>query len=125
MSMGDIVSIIAVVIIELSLFIGYKISTYFLDSKLADIVGIYAIAINGILLILFGFIYPIVTGYDEQQNIETTIKENHKNCDFIEDNQFYSDGKLYQYRLDNSESKVIITCKDDNEKEVNCFKLDD
>lgn len=124
MSMGDIVSIIAVVIIELFLYIGYKISTYY-NSKLADIVGRYAIAINGILLILFGFIYPIVTGYDEQQNIKTTIEENYKNCDFIEDNQFYFEGKLYQYRWDKSKSKVIITCKDDNEKEVDCFKLDD
>lgn len=57
LSMCDIVCIIAVVIIELSSFIGYKISTYFSDSKLADIVGIYAIAINGILLVIF-FIYP-------------------------------------------------------------------
>ena len=124
MSMCDIVCIIAVVIIELSLFIGYKISTYFLDSKLADIVGIYAIAINGILLVLF-FIYPIVTSYDEQKNVESTIEENYKDCVFIEENKFYSDDKLYQYRLDNSENKVIITCKDDNEKEIDCFKLDD
>lgn len=58
MSMCYIVCIIAVVIIELFLFIGYKISTYFLDSKLAYIVGMYAIAINGILLVLF-FIYPL------------------------------------------------------------------
>ena len=124
MSMCDIVCIIAVVIIELSLFIGYKISTYFLDSKLADIVGIYAIAINGILLVLF-FIYPIVTSYDEQKNVESTIEENYKDCVFIEENKFYSDGKLYQYRLDNSENKVIITCKDDNEKEIDCFNLTD
>lgn len=124
MSMGDIVCIIAVVIIELFLFIGYKISTYFFDSKLADIVGIYAIAINGILLVLF-FIYPIVTGYDEQQSVESTIEKNYKNCDFIEDNQFYSEGKSYQYRLDNGASKVIIICKDDGAKEVDSFKLDD
>ena len=124
MSMGDIVCIIAVVIIELFLFIGYKISTYFFDSKLADIVGIYAIAINGILLVLF-FIYPIVTGYDEQQSVESTIEKNYKNCDFIEDNQFYYEGKSYQYRLDNGASKVIIICKDDGAKEVDSFKLDD
>lgn len=57
MSMCDIVCIIAVVIMELSSFIGYKIFTYFSDYKLADIVGIYAIAINVILLVIF-FIYP-------------------------------------------------------------------
>lgn len=86
---------------------------------------ICVIAVLFIMIFISGFIYYIVFNYDEQQkNIETTIKENYKDCAFIEDNQFYSDGKLYQYRLDNSASKVIITCKDDDEKEIDCFKLD-
>ncbi len=77
-----------------------------------------------IMIFISESIYYILSNYDEQQNIETTIEENYKDCAFIEDNQFYSDGKLYQYRLDNSASKVIITCQDDSAKEASCFELD-
>ena len=48
-----------------------------------------------IILVFFGCIFSIVTNYNERQNI------------------------------DYSREKIIITCKDDNEKEVDCFKLDD
>ena len=85
---------------------------------------ICVIVVLFIMIFISGSICYILSNYDEQQNIETTIEENYKDCAFIEDNQFYSDGKLYQYRLDNSASKVIITCKDDNAKEASCFKLD-
>lgn len=83
--------------------------------------------IAGLFIMIFisGSICYIVSNYDEQQNIETIIEKNYKDCAFIEDNQFYSEGKLYQYRLDKSKSKVIITYKDDSEKEASCFKLDD
>lgn len=78
-----------------------------------------------IMIFISESICYILSNYDEQQNIETIIEKNYKDCAFIEDDQFYSEGKLYQYRLDKSESKVIITYKDDNEKEASCFKLDD
>lgn len=108
----------------LFMYVGYKLFTYF-DSKFADILGGCAIAVGVIFFAFFGFIYPLVTDYNEQQSVESTIEENYKNCAFIEKNQFYFDGKLYQYRLDSSESKVIIICKDDGAKEVDSFNLED
>ena len=48
-----------------------------------------------IILVFFGCIFSIVTNYNERQNI------------------------------DYSREKIIITCKEDKEKEVDCFKLDD
>lgn len=105
-------------------FIGFKMPKFSSD---IDTI----IAVSGILLFTCSFgmliLKPFDTIIDDEQELEdlteSTIEENYKDCAFIEDNQFYSEGKLYQYRLDNNESKVIITCKDDNEKEVNCFKL--
>ena len=97
-----------------------------------NIVTMIVVAIGGIIS-TFSIIAIILTPFaniiiDEQKLedlTETTIEENYKDCAFIENNQFYSKGKLYQYRWDKSKSKVIITCKDDNEKEVDCFKLDE
>ena len=76
------------------------------------------------LIVLIPFANIIIDEQELENLTETIIEKNYKDCAFIEDNQFYSKGKLYQYRWDKSKSKVIITCKDDNEKEVNCFKLD-
>ena len=86
---------------------------------------ICVIVVLFIMIFISGSICYILSNYDEQQNIETTIEENYKDCAFIEYNQFYFDGKLYQYRLDSSESKVIIICKDDGAKEVESFNLED
>lgn len=110
----------------LLVFIGFKMPNFSSD---IDTI----IVVIGILLFTFSFgmiiLTPFDTLIDDEQKLEdlteTTIEENYKDCAFIEDNQFYSEGKLYQYRWDKSKSKVIITCKDDNEKEVDCFKLDD
>lgn len=113
---------IGFIIALIMLYGGYKLFAHF--NLITDILGGCAIAVGVILLIFFGFVCPIAAYDDEQQNIESTIEKNYKNCAFIEKNQFYSDGKLYQYRLDNSKSKVIIICKDDGTKEVDCFKLD-
>lgn len=109
----------------LLIFIGFKIPNFSSD---IDTI----IAVSGILLFTCSFgmliLKPFGTIIDDEQELEdlteTTIEENYKDCAFIEDNQFYSEGKLYQYRWDKSKSKVIITCKDDDEKEIDCFKLD-
>ena len=118
-------------------FIGSKInpdlrSNNTLKGTLKNIITTIVVAIGSIIS-TFSIIAIILTPFaniiiDEQKLedlTETTIEENYKDCAFIENNQFYSKGKLYQYRWDKSKSKVIITCKDDNEKEVDCFKLDE
>lgn len=77
------------------------------------------------LALCIDFENTIIDEQELENLTETIIEKNYKDCAFIEDNQFYSKGKLYQYRWDKSKSKVIITCKDDNAKEVDFFKLDD
>ena len=103
-----------------------------LKGTLKNIVTMIVTAI-GAIISTFSIIAIIVTPFaniiiDEQKLedlTETTIEENYKDCAFIENNQFYYEGKLYQYRWDKSKSKVIIICKDDSAKEVDCFKLDE
>ena len=95
---------------------------------------LFKCAIVGFLLVFISFsigmiiLTPLFNTIIDERELEdlteTTIEENYKDCAFIEDNQFYYEGKLYQYRWDKSKSKVIITCKDDSAKEVDCFKLD-
>ncbi len=77
------------------------------------------------LALCIDFENTIIDEQELENLTETIIEKNYKDCAFIEDNQFYSKGKLYQYRWDKSKSKVIIIRKGDNKKEVNCFKLED
>lgn len=120
----------------LLIFIGVKINPDLLGNSmlkgtLKNIVTMIVVAIGAIifsfsivLIVLTPFANIIINEQKLEDLTETTIEENYKDCAFIEDNQFYYEGKLYQYRWDKSKSKVIITCKDDSAKEVDCFKLD-
>jgi hypothetical protein len=117
-------------------FIGSKInpdlrSNNTLKGTLKNIITTIVVAIGSIIstcsiiaIILTPFLNIIIDEQELEDLTETTIEENYKDCAFIEYNQFYYEGKLYQYRWDKSKSKVIITCKDDSAKEVDCFKLD-
>ncbi len=113
-------------------FIGYKIDQGLVagtfKSNIASIfLGIGAIIFTFSIgmIILTPLFNTIIDERELEDLTETTIEENYKDCAFIENNQFYYEGKLYQYRWDKSKSKVIITCKDDSAKEVDCFKLDE
>ena len=103
-----------------------------LKGTLKNIITTIVVAIGSIIstcsiiaIILTPFLNIIIDEQELEDLTETTIEENYKDCAFIEDNQFYYEGKLYQYRWDKSKSKVIITCQDDSAKEVDCFKLTD
>ena len=113
-------------------FIGYKIDQGLVSgtfkSNIASIfLGIGAIIFTfSIGMIILTPLFNTIIDEQELENLtETIIEKNYKDCAFIEDNQFYSNGKLYQYRWDKNKSKVIIIRKGDNEKEVDCFKLDE
>ena len=113
-------------------FIGSKINPDLRSNNtLKNIITTIVVAIGSIIstcsiiaIILTPFLNIIIDEQELEDLTETTIEENYKDCAFIEYNQFYYEGKLYQYRWDKSKSKVIITCKDDSAKEVDCFKLD-
>lgn len=98
---------------------------YFEVGRIATIISLILATIICLILTVILCIAKYKGDARTKNELRSVIEENYKDCAFIEDNQFYSDGKLYQYRLDSSESKVIITCQDDNEKEASCFKLDD
>ena len=98
---------------------------YFEVGRIATIISLILATIICLILTVILCIAKYKGDARTKNELRSVIEENYKDCAFIEDNQFYSNGKLYQYRWDKNKSKVIIIRKGDNEKEVDCFKLDE
>ena len=63
---------------------------------------------------------------ENEEKVETrlVLEENYKDYVSMEDNTFYWNDKVYEYKLNKDENQVIIICQEDGTKKVATYELE-